>query len=77
MRLCHRILERTPLYIPHFLARPVTRLLRALVSYPFESQQVDFLRYPLVLSGDRAKDELHYVAKVPLEATIRAAARNR
>ncbi len=72
-----RILERTPLPIPHFLAYPVTRILRSVAGYPFETQQADFLRYPLVLSGERAKDELHYTARVPLDATIRAAKKDR
>lgn len=70
-----RALERTPLTIPHVLAYPVTRLLRRLVGYRFETPQADYLRYPLVLSGERAKDELAYEAKVSLRDTIRAAKR--
>jgi hypothetical protein len=41
--------------------------------YPFETPQADFLRYPLVLSGERARDELDYVPRVSLAETIRAA----
>jgi len=68
-----RALERTPLVIPHVLAYPVTRLLRRVAGFRFETPQADFLRYPLVLSGERAKDELDYVPRVKLEETIRAA----
>lgn len=68
-----RALERTPLPIPHVLAYPVARLLRKIAGYPFETPQADFLRYPLVLSGERARDELDYVPRVSLAETIRAA----
>ncbi len=68
-----RALERTPLPIPHVFAYPATRLLRRVVGYPFETPQADFLRYPLVLSGERAKDELDYVPRVSLADTIKAA----
>jgi nucleoside-diphosphate-sugar epimerase len=34
---------------------------------------VDFLRYPLVLSGDLARDELGYRPEVSLEDTLLAA----
>lgn len=68
-----RALERTPLPIPHVLAYPAAKLLRRVVGYPFETPQADFLRYPLVLSGERAKDELDYLPRVSLEETIRAA----
>jgi len=70
-----RALERTPLTIPHVLAYPAARLLRRVVGYRFETPQADFLRYPLVLSGERAKDELDYEPRVSLEETIRAAKR--
>ncbi len=70
-----RALERTPLTLPHVLAYPVAKILRRVVGYRFETPQADFLRYPLVLSGERAKDELAYTARVSLLDTIRAAKR--
>jgi UDP-glucose 4-epimerase len=70
-----RMLERTPFPIPHVFAYGVARLLRQAGIFPFETPQVDFLRYPLVLSGDRARDELGYRAKVGLEDTIRSCRR--
>jgi len=70
-----RALERTPLPIPHVLAYPTVRVFRRLGVFNFETPQVDFLRYPLVLSGERIKDELGYKPKVSLEETVRAARR--
>jgi UDP-glucose 4-epimerase len=70
-----RTLERTPLPIPHVLAYPTAWLLGRGRVLPIETAHVDFLRYPLVLSGERAKDELDYAPRVSLEKTVRAAKR--
>ncbi|MBI3725153.1 hypothetical protein HY251_14565 [bacterium] len=70
-----RALERTPLPIPHVLAPGAAWLLNKAGIFPFDSAHVDFLRYPLVLSGERAKDELGYLPRVSLEETVRAAKR--
>jgi UDP-glucose 4-epimerase len=70
-----RVLERTPFPIPHIFAYSTARLLKRFGRFPFDTSQVDYLRYPLVLSPDRIKDELGYKPKVGLEETIKGAKR--
>lgn len=69
-----RALERTPVPVPHFLAYGTAWLLGR-GGLKIDTAHVDFLRYPLVLSGERARDELDYVPRVSLEQTVRAARR--
>lgn len=69
-----RLLEATPLPIPHVFAYATVRVLRAL-GFPYDPHHVDYMRYPLVLAGERIRDELGYAPRVSLEETIRAARR--
>jgi UDP-glucose 4-epimerase len=69
-----RILEATPLPIPHVFAYATVRVLRTL-GFPYDPHHVDYMRYPLVLDGARIRDELGYKPQVSLEETIRAAKR--
>jgi len=70
-----RALERTPIPIPHFLAYGAAWCLRQSGALRTEGAYVDYLRYPLVLSGDRARDELGYRPRIRLEETVLSARR--
>ncbi len=42
---------------------------------PFPPRQADFIRYSLVVSGDKAREQLGFEAQVPLRETLRSASR--
>jgi UDP-glucose 4-epimerase len=56
--------------LPHLGTLGVVDLLHRLGVVPFPARQADFLRYSLVVSGEKARRELGFQAEVPLRETL-------
>ncbi len=63
--------------IPHIGGLQLTSLLWRLGITRYSAAQADFVRFPLVVSGERARRELRYKPEIPLRETIRSVRRGR
>jgi UDP-glucose 4-epimerase len=66
-----------PVPLPHVGGVQLVSLLGRLGITPFgaPAARADFVKYPMIVSGEKARKELGYAAEVPLRDTIRAARR--
>lgn len=63
--------------IPHLGGVQVLSLLFRLKIAPFPPPQVDFVKFPMIVSGEKARRELGYVPEIPLRDTLRSVRRPR
>jgi UDP-glucose 4-epimerase len=59
--------------VPHIGGLQVMELLWRVGLARFPAAQADFVKFPLVVSGERAKRELRYKPEIPLRETIQSA----
>jgi len=62
--------------VPHIGGVQAMALLWRIGAIPFPTAHADFVRFPLVVSGERAKRELRYKPEIPLRETIRSGRRS-
>ncbi len=65
-------LGKNTIPVPHPVAKPLWRLAFRLGISSFPADQFDFIRYVCMVDGSRARDQLGYVARKDLRATIDA-----
>jgi UDP-glucose 4-epimerase len=74
MPLSHllRILGRPTLPVPYSLAKPLVNRLWSLHLTSFPAPELDHIRYVCMVDDRRARDELGYVPRTPIEVTVRS-----
>ena len=65
-------LGRSPIPVPHLLARPLVNALFRYKVLDFPAAELDFLQYLCAVDGSRAAREWGWKPKVPLRDTIRS-----
>lgn len=64
------LMGRVPVPMPHLLARPLSQALWAMQIFDSPPSFLDFIRFPCVADGARARDELGFIPRYTIQQAV-------